>query len=130
MIKRMLALGLAGFMLLSVLTVFAEEADGDDLLDIGDEQVIEDDVQDDGMGEIVGQQRPRVAGVSRGSPRCTPQKTTKYTTPILADQDEDSKVLGTRGQVRKTITVYRVFPAYVLAEANGVSGFHFAHPDQ
>lgn len=121
MFKRMLALCLAGLVLLAYSAVFAEETAGEELPDIGDEQVIEDDVQDDGMGEIVGSS-DRVSPDVKGLTPLYTTKIIKYSTPILADQDEDSKVLGTIPKY-KTITVYQVFPAYVLAKYEGVSGF-------
>ena len=121
MFKRLLALCVAGLLLFTVFAVFAEETTEDDVVDLGDEEVIGDDVEDDGMGEIVGVSdyvSPSVEGL-------TPLYTTKiikYSTSILADQDDDSKKLGTLSK-GKVITIYRVFPAYVLAEYNGVSGF-------
>ena len=126
MLKRLLALCLAGILILFSTVVFAEDTAQTQPVDLGDEQVIEDDVADDGMGEIVGQSdrvSPSVKGLK-------PLYTTKikfltangsYAT-IRADQDQNSKALGTayKGNV---ITIYKVFPAYVLAEYNGVSGF-------
>ena len=120
MLKRMLALCLAGFLLLTVVSAFAEETE-EDIVDISDAEVIEDDVEDDGMGEIVGESdyvSPDVTGL-------TPLYTTKvikYSTYIYADQDEDSEALGSVPRYQ-TITIYQVFPAYVLAEYEGVSGF-------
>ncbi|HPJ03395.1 MAG TPA: VanW family protein [Candidatus Limiplasma sp.] len=124
--KRLLALCLAGMLILFSAAVFAEDTAQTQPIDLGNEEVVEDDVADDGMGEIVGQSdrvSPSVKGLK-------PLYTTKikfltangsYAT-IRADQDQNSKALGTayKGNV---ITIYKVFPAYVLAEYNGVSGF-------
>ncbi|MBE0601468.1 MAG: hypothetical protein IH607_06735, partial [Firmicutes bacterium] len=52
MFRRLMALCLAGILIFSVAAVFAEETA--EPVDLGDETVIEDDVADDGMGEIVG----------------------------------------------------------------------------
>ncbi|HRX09929.1 MAG TPA: VanW family protein [Candidatus Limiplasma sp.] len=126
MLKRLLALCLAGMLILFSAAVFAEDTAQTQPIDLGNEEVVEDDVADDGMGEIVGQSdrvSPSVKGLK-------PLYTTKikfltangsYAT-IRADQDQNSKALGTayKGNV---ITIYKVFPAYVLAEYNGVSGF-------
>jgi len=126
LLKRLLALCLAGMLILFSAAVFAEDTAQTQPIDLGNEEVVEDDVADDGMGEIVGQSdrvSPSVKGLK-------PLYTTKikfltangsYAT-IRADQDQNSKALGTayKGNV---ITIYKVFPAYVLAEYNGVSGF-------
>ncbi len=126
MLKRFLALSFMGILLFSVTVGFAQDAAESQAVDLSDEQVVEDDVADDGMGEIVGK-TDRVSPSVKG---LTPLYTTKikfltangaYAT-IRADQDQDSKALGSVGK-GKQITVYRVFPAYVLAEYNGISGF-------
>lgn len=126
MFKRFLALSLVGILLVSAVTAFAEDAEDNQPVDLSDAQVIGDDVEDDGMSEIVGK-TDRVSPSVKG---LTPLYTTKikfltangaYAT-IRADQDQNSKALGSVGK-GKEITVYRVFPAYVLAEYNGVSGF-------
>ncbi len=126
MLKRFLALSFMGILLFSVTVGFAQDAEESQAVDLSDEQVVEDDVADDGMGEIVGK-TDRVSPSVKG---LTPLYTTKikfltangaYAT-IRADQDQDSKALGSVGK-GKQITVYRVFPAYVLAEYNGISGF-------
>ena len=130
MFRRMLALCAAGLLLLGVTAVVAETAGEETLPDIGDEQIIEDDVPDDGMGEIVGvsdRVSPSVEGL-------TPLYTTKikfltssgYSATIRADQDQNSTALGyaVKGAV---VTIYRVLPAYVLIEHNGGVGLYPAH---
>jgi len=117
----MLALCLAGLLLLAVCTAFAEDAAEEELPDIGDEEVIEDDVADDGMGEIVGTV-DRISPSVKGLTALYTTKITKNVTPILEDQDEDSKVLDSLSKY-SVITIYQVFPAFVLAECDGVSGF-------
>ena len=124
--KRMLAIALAGLFIFSVFTVFAEETADDNLAELGEGEVVEDDVPDDGMGEIVGQS-DRVSPDVKG---LTPLYKTKikfltangYYATIRADQDQNSKALGSVSK-GKIITIYKVFPAYVLAEYDGVSGF-------
>ena len=78
------------------------------------------------MGEIVGA-ADRVAPIIEG---LTPLYTTKikfltssgYTATIRADQDQSSEALGfvNKGDI---ITIYQVYPAWVLAEFEGVAGF-------
>ena len=124
--RRFMAICLAGMLMLFVTVVLAEEAADTQTVDLGDETVIEDDVADDGMGEIVG----KTDRVSPSVEGLTPLYTTKIKfltangtyANIRADQDSDAKILGTVGKGNQ-ITVYQVFPAYVLAEYNGVSGF-------
>ena len=88
--------------------------------------IVEDYVEDDGMGEIVGaadQALPSVEGL-----------TALYTTKIklltgtgtMASiriaQDEKSQALSTvaKGEI---VTIYKVYPAFVLVEYDGVVGF-------
>jgi hypothetical protein len=78
------------------------------------------------MGEIVGE-ADRVPPIIEG---LTPLYTTKIkfltangsTATIRADQDQNSEALGfaNKGEV---VTIYQVYPAYVLAEKDGVAGF-------
>lgn len=121
MFRRMLALCVAGLFLLTGTAALAQEAEENGLSEEGEGQIIEDDVQDDGMGEIVGE-TDRVSPSVKGLTPLYTTKITKNSTPILADQDEDSKVLGAVAK-RSVITIYRVFPAFVLAKYNDVSGF-------
>jgi len=147
--RRLLALGIAGLLVFTAFAALAEttaapqtgdtdteiaEADtAPDTADTSDTAeaeaegvVIEDDVADDGMAEIVGE-ADRVPPIIEG---LTPLYTTKikfltssgYTATIRADQDQDSEILG---YVNKNdeITIYQVYPAYVLAEHEGVAGF-------
>jgi len=138
--KRTLALCLAGLLLFSAAAALAEavavvndetaavDMTVEDEPDAGqaDEVVVEDYVDDDGMSEIVGE-ADRVSPIIEG---LTPLYTTKikfltsngYTATIRADQDQDSEALGyvNKGDV---ITIYKVYPAWVLAEFEGVAGF-------
>ena len=142
MFRRILALGLAGLLALAAASAFAQaveveptetpvaaEASGEDLTETSDEteeEIVEDDVPDDGMGEIVGE-ADRVPPIIEG---LTPLYTTKikfltasgYTATIRADQDQDSAALGyvNKGEI---ITIYQVYPAWVLAEHEGIAGF-------
>ncbi|HPF87043.1 MAG TPA: VanW family protein [Candidatus Limiplasma sp.] len=140
MFKRTLALCLAGLLLFSAAAALAEavavvndetaavDMTVEDEPDAGqaDEVVVEDYVDDDGMSEIVGE-ADRVSPIIEG---LTPLYTTKikfltsngYTATIRADQDQDSEALGyvNKGDV---ITIYKVYPAWVLAEFEGVAGF-------
>ncbi len=123
--KRLLMLGLAGMLLLASFPALAQTAETP-APQLVDEVVIEDDVPDDGMGEIVGE-ADRVPPIIEG---LQPLYTTKIkfltangaTATIRADQDQNSEALGfaNKGEV---ITIYQVYPAYVLAEINGVAGF-------
>jgi hypothetical protein len=90
------------------------------------EAVIEDYVEDDGMSEIVGQsdqERPSIEGLT---PLYTTQiklmTATGSAAAIRIAQDENSQALGSalKGD---TITIYKVYPAFVLAEFEGVVGF-------
>ena len=119
--KRLLALIAALAILFTVSAGIAENTEDDESAETGDEQIVEDVVEDDGMGEIVGTV-DRVSPSVKGLTPLYTTKVSKSSTPILADQDEDSKVLGSVSKY-KVITIYRVFPAFVLAEYNGVSGF-------
>ncbi len=125
MLRRLLALGFAGLLLLAAAQAFAQTA-GPLETPVAEELVVEDDVPDDGMGEIVGE-ADRVPPIIEG---LTPLYTTKIkfltangaTANIRADQDQKSAILGyvNKGEV---ITIYAVYPAYVLAEKDGVAGF-------
>jgi hypothetical protein len=135
LIKRLLALGVAGLLTTCAFAALAEasavsqtvaaETETAEPADT-DEVVIEDVVADDGMAEIVGE-ADRVAPIIEG---LTPLYTTKikfltsngYTATVRADQDQNSAILG---YVNKgdEITIYQVYPAYVLAEFEGVAGF-------
>ncbi|MCE5343779.1 MAG: VanW family protein [Eubacteriales bacterium] len=122
MVKRALLFLLC--VLLAVPAAFAEgtSAAGSSL----DEVIVEDYVEDDGMGEIVGQadqERPSIEGL-------TPLYTTKIklltatgtAASIRAQQDETSETLGIAGK-GDTVTIYKVYPAFVLVEFEGVVGF-------
>ena len=140
MFRRTIAFCIAGWMLLTAAAAFAQTAEPPKTTPdatVTDEaateealtepfEIVEDDVPDDGMGEIVGE-ADRVPPIIEG---LTPLYTTKikfltstgYTVSIRADQDQDSQVLGyaNKGDV---VTIYQVYPAYVLAEFEGVAGF-------
>jgi hypothetical protein len=88
--------------------------------------IVEDYVEDDGMGEIVGQadqESPSIEGL-------TPLYTTQIklltslgtAASIRVAQDETSETLGIVGK-GKTVTIYKVYPAFVLVEYEGVVGF-------
>ena len=88
--------------------------------------IVEDYVEDDGMGELVGaadQERPSIEGLA-------PMYTTKIklmtasgtAASIRYGQADDSKSLGTVS-VGETVTIYKVYPAYVLVAYEGVVGF-------
>ncbi len=116
---------MAGMLLLTAFPALAQTAETP-APQLADEIVIEDDVPDDGMGEIVGE-ADRVPPIIEG---LTPLYTTKIkfltangsTATIRADQDQNSEALGfaNKGEV---VTIYQVYPAYVLAEKDGVAGF-------
>lgn len=123
--RRTLSVFLAVLLSLPAAAALAETAE-ETLAPDAEEQVIEDVVADDGMGEIVGT-ADRVPPIIEG---LAPLYTTKIkfitangsSATIRADQDQNSAALGTvnRGD---TVTIYQVYPAYVLMEKNGVAGF-------
>jgi hypothetical protein len=134
LLRRLLAAGLAGLLILAAAPAFAQAepeptetptAEATEAPE-AEELIVEDDVPDDGMGEIVGE-ADRVPPIIEG---LTPLYTTKikfltsngYTANIRADQDQKSSILGyvNKGDV---ITIYKVYPAYVLAEKDGIAGF-------
>ncbi len=89
-------------------------------------EIVQDYVEDDGMSEIVGkmeQELPNIEGL-------TPLYTTKIKlmtasgtmASIRVAQDEDSKSLGAVS-INQVVTVYKVYPAFVLVEYNGIVGF-------
>ena len=127
LVKRLMALVLAGLLVFAAYAAFAEAVEETDTqAQEAEEVIVEDDVEDDGMGEIVGE-ADRVPPIIEG---LTPLYTTKikfltsngYTATIRADQDQESEALGyvNKGDV---ITIYKVYPAWVLAEFEGVAGF-------
>jgi hypothetical protein len=111
-------------LLLAVPAALAEDVSQQDAG--GAEVIVEDYVEDDGMSEIVGQadqDRPSIDGL-------TPLYTTKIklmtstgtAASIRASQDDDGDVLATVGK-GETVTIYKVYPAYVLVEYEGAGGF-------
>ncbi len=135
MFRRTMALWIAGLMLFAAAAAFAETAEQPeaspaqtvtDTAPADQVDIVEDVVEDDGMSEIVGE-ADRVAPIIDG---LTPLYTTKikfltsngYTVSIREYQDQNSKAVGyaNKGDV---ITIYQVYPAYVLAEFEGVAGF-------
>lgn len=111
--------------MLPAFSAFAQTAE-ETVAPDAEEQVIEDVVADDGMSEIVGE-ADRVPPIIEG---LTPLYTTKIrfltsngaSATIRADQDQKSAALGSVNK-GETITIYQVYPAYVLAEKDGVAGF-------
>ena len=88
--------------------------------------IVEDYVEDDGMGELVSQadqEKPSIEGL-------TPLYTTKIklmtatgsAASIRAAQDENSQSLAVVGK-DEIVTIYKVYPAFVLVEYEGVVGF-------
>ena len=88
--------------------------------------IVQDYVEDDGMSEVVGkmeQEKPSIEGLK-------PLYTTKIklltasgtAASIRVAQDDNSKSLGVAG-VGDTVTIYKVYPAYVLVEFEGIVGF-------
>ncbi len=88
--------------------------------------IVEDYVEDDGMGELVSQadqERPSIEGL-------TPLYTTKIklmtatgtAATIRAAQDENSEGLAVVSK-NEIVTIYKVYPAFVLVEYEGVVGF-------
>ena len=134
MFRRVLALGLAGLLALAAASAFAqavaveptETPEATETTEETEEVIVEDDVPDDGMGEIVGE-ADRVPPIIEG---LTPLYTTRikfltsngYTATIRADQDQKSDALGYVNK-NEIITIYKVYPAWVLAEHEGIAGF-------
>ncbi|MFH1512371.1 MAG: VanW family protein [Bacillota bacterium] len=128
MFRRLLALCLSGLFLLTASAAYAQAVQETAAPFVPEDEalIIEDDVPDDGMGEIVGT-ADRVPPIIEG---LAPLYFTKikfltsngYTATIRADQDQTSEALGyaNKGEI---ITIYQVYPAYVLAEIEGVAGF-------
>ena len=88
--------------------------------------IVEDYVEDDGMADVVGQadqERPTIEGL-------TPLYTTKIklltsagsAASIRVAQDETSQSLGVANK-DDVVTIYKVYPAFVLVEFEGVVGF-------
>ena len=88
--------------------------------------IVEDFVEDDGMSEIVSaadQELPSIEGL-------TPLYTTKIklmtasgtAASIRAAQDETSESLGAVSK-DEIVTIYKVYPAFVLVEYEGIVGF-------
>lgn len=88
--------------------------------------IVEDYVEDDGMSEIVGtadQELPSIQGL-------TPLYTTKIklmtatgaAASIRVAQDETSRSLGIASK-NDIVTIYKVYPAFVLVEFEGIVGF-------
>ena len=90
------------------------------------EVIVEDYVEDDGMGELVSnvdQELPSIEGLK---PLYTTQvklmTATGTAASIRVAQDENSEALGVVGK-DETVTIYKVYPAFVLVEYEGVVGF-------
>ena len=124
MAKRALIFLLCLCLTLAVPAAFAEETA--DTASAADETVIEDYVEDDGMGEIVGQSDQELPSIEGLTPLYTTKIKLMTATGTAASfrvaQDENSKSLGAaaKGEV---ITIYKVYPAFVLAEYEGIVGF-------
>lgn len=95
--------------------------------EVGEETtIVEDYVEDDGMSEIVGkadQERPSIEGLSPlYLTKIKLMTATGTAASIRVAQDETSKSLGTVSK-DETVTIYKVYPAFVLVEYNGIVGF-------
>jgi hypothetical protein len=89
-------------------------------------EIVQDYVEDDGMSEVVGkmeQEKPSIDGLA-------PLYTTRIKlltasgtmASIRVAQDDNSKSLGT-ASVGDIVTIYKVYPAYVLVSFKGTVGF-------
>ena len=118
--KRVLGFALVFTLLLSA--AFAEEA----AAPTPEPEIVQDYVEDDGMSEVVGameQEKPSIEGLS-------PMYTTKIklmtasgtAASIRATQDDNGESLGVAG-INDIVTIYKVYPAYVLVEFEGIVGF-------
>ena len=91
-----------------------------------DGAVVEDYVEDDGMSEVVGQADQALPSIDGLVPLYTTKiklmTATGTGASIRAAQDDKSEQLTMVG-IGETITIYKVFPAYVLAEYNNIVGF-------
>ncbi len=120
--KRALILFLC--LLLFVLPAMAEEITAG--VTAADETVIEDYVEDDGMSEIVSQSDQELPSIDGLTPLYTTKIKLMTATGTAAtmrawqDDNADSVVVISKDEV---ITIYKVYPAYVLAEYEGHVGF-------
>jgi hypothetical protein len=91
-----------------------------------DETVVEDYVEDDGMSETVGQSDQELPSIEGLTPLYTTEiklmTASGTAAAIRVAQDDTSRTLGSasKGDI---ITIYKVYPAFVLAEFEGVVGF-------
>ncbi|HPS81835.1 MAG TPA: VanW family protein [Candidatus Limiplasma sp.] len=88
--------------------------------------VVEDYVEDDGMSEIVGQADQALPSIEGLTALYTTKikllTATGSVASIRVAQDENSQSLGVVAK-NEIVTIYKVFPAFVLVEYNGIVGF-------
>ena len=124
MMKRALSLIVTCSLLWLFPGAFAEETAAPEAT--AEPAVVEDYVEDDGMSEIVSQadqELPSIEGL-------TPLYTTKIklmtatgsAASIRIAQDDTSKTLAVVGK-DEIVTIYKVYPAFVLVEYEGAVGF-------
>ena len=89
-------------------------------------EIVQDYVEDDGMSEIVGKMEQELPSIDGLVPLYTTRikllTASGTAASIRVGQDDKSKSLGTAG-VGDVVTIYKVYPAYVLVEFEGVVGF-------
>lgn len=122
MIKRALILTLCIVMLAT--TAFAEAT----VSPVATEEptVVEDYVEDDGMSEVVGQADQALPSIEGLTPLYTTKiklmTATGSAASIRVAQDETSQSLGVVSK-DEVVTIYKVYPAFVLVEYEGIVGF-------
>ena len=88
--------------------------------------IVEDYVEDDGMSEIVGQADQALPSIEGLTPLYTTKikllTATGSVASIRVAQDETSQALGVVAK-NEVVTIYKVYPAFVLVEYNGIVGF-------
>lgn len=88
--------------------------------------VVEDYVEDDGMSEVVGQTDQALPSIEGLTPLYTTKikllTATGTAASIRVAQDETSQALGAVSK-DEVVTIYKVYPAFVLVEYEGIVGF-------
>ncbi|MDD3214494.1 MAG: VanW family protein [Eubacteriales bacterium] len=122
MVKR--AFILIVCLMLLIPAAFAEEVTGSD--STAEATVVEDYVEEDAMSETVGkadQDLPSIEGLTALYTTQIKLMTASGTAATMrAKQDDESQALDVIGK-GEVITIYKVYPAWVLAEYDGNVGF-------
>ena len=89
-------------------------------------EVVQDFVEDDGMSEVVGKMEQDLPSIEGLQPLYTTKIKLMTATGTMASirvaQDENSQSLGAVS-INQVVTIYKVYPAFVLEEYQGIDGF-------